>query len=164
MNNNINSSSVCPVDSLLHGEALSYENYIFPLSIETMFGLFLTFLVAGFSSLAGIAGGAPHLAVLMFFYNYSPKHSTIVVFSCLLGTTMGNVLSQMRQKINNEPIIQYQYAFISTPILFIGSIVGVLINQLFPTIIITAYTMYWVAVSTKDIYKKFLASYKKETE
>ena len=126
-----------------------------------MFGLFLTFIVAGLSSLAGIAGGAPHLAVLMFFYNYSPKHSTIVIFSCLLGTTLGNVLSQMRQKINNEPIIQYQYAFISIPILLIGSMVGILINQIFPTILITAYIMYWVAKSIKDIYKKFITAYKK---
>jgi len=71
------------------------------LSTETIIGLLLTFVVAGFSSLAGIGGGAPHLAILMLLYNYSPKHSTIVIFSCLLGTTMGNVLSQMKQKINN---------------------------------------------------------------
>ena len=118
-------------------------------------------MIAGFSSLAGIAGAAPHLAVLMFLYNYSPKHSTIVIFSCLLGTTMGNVLSQMRQKINNEPIIQYQYAFVSIPILFIGSIVGVLINQIFPTILITGYIMYFVASSIKEIYTKFTIAYNK---
>lgn len=121
----------------------------------------MTFLVAGFSSLAGVAGGTPHLVVLMLLYNYTPKHSTIVIFSCLLGTTLGNVLSQMRQKINNEPIIQYQYAFISIPILFMGSIIGVLINRLFPSIAICAFIMYWAAVSLKDIYKKFITSYNK---
>lgn len=134
---------------------------MFPLSVNTIIGLVLTFIVGGFSSLTGIAGGAPHLVVLMTLYNYSPKHSTIVIFSCLLGTTMGNVLSQMRQKINNEPIIQYQYAFVSIPILFIGSIVGVLINQIFPTILITGYIMYFVASSIKEIYTKFTIAYNK---
>ena len=67
----------------------------------------MTFLVAGFASLAGVGGGTPHLVALMILYNYTPKQSTIVIFSCILGTTLGNVLSQMRQKINNQPIIQY---------------------------------------------------------
>lgn len=137
------------------------EHTLFPLSPNTIIGLVLTFIVGGFSSLTGIAGGAPHLVILMLLYNYSPKHSTIVIFSCLLGTTMGNVLSQMRQKINNEPIIQYKYAFISIPILFIGSIIGVLINQIFPTILITGYIFYWVSKSIKDIYKKFITAYRK---
>jgi uncharacterized membrane protein YfcA len=112
----------------------------------------MTFIVAGFSSLAGVGGGTPHLVALMLLYNYTPKQSTIVVFSCLLGTTLGNVLSQMRQKINNEPIIQYQYAFVSIPIMFIGSIIGVLLNKLFPSVAICAFIMYWALVSIKGIY------------
>ncbi len=56
---------------------------------------------AGFSTLAGVGGGTPHLVILMLLYNYTPKQSTIVIFSCILGTTLGNVLSQMKQKINN---------------------------------------------------------------
>lgn len=60
----------------------------------------MTFLIAGFSSLAGVGGGTPHLVVIMILYNYTPKNSTIVIFSSILGTTLGNVLSQMRKKIN----------------------------------------------------------------
>ncbi len=97
----------------------------------------------------------------MLLYNYTPKQSTIVIFSCLLGTTLGNVLSQMKQKINDSPIIQYQYAFISIPIMFMGSIIGLLINKLFPSIAICAFIMYWALVSLKDIYIKFVTSYAK---
>ena len=124
----------------------------------------MTFIVAGFSSLAGVGGGTPHLVALMILYNYTPKHSTIVIFSCILGTTLGNVLSQMRQKINNQPIIQYQYAFVAIPIMFIGSIIGVLLNKLFPSAAVCAFIMYWAAVSIKGIYEKFITAYRKETE
>ena len=152
---------MCPENYIFNADTHACEHFIFPLSPNILIGFLLTFLVAGFSSLAGVAGGTPHLVVLMLLYNYTPKHSTIVIFSCLLGTTLGNVLSQMRQKINSEPIIQYQYAFISIPILFMGSIIGVLINRLFPSIAICAFIMYWAAVSIKDIYKKFITAYNK---
>lgn len=126
-------------------------------------GFVMTFIVAGFSSLAGVGGGTPHLVAIMILYNYTPKHSTIVIFCCILGTTLGNVLSQMRRKINSEPIIQYQYAFVSIPILFMGSIIGVLLNKFFPSIAICAFIMYWAITSVKNIYDKFIISYRKET-
>ncbi len=66
-----------------------------------MIAFFSTFIVAGFASLAGVGGGTPHLVLLMLLYNYTPKNSTIVIFSAILGTTLGNVLSQMTKKINN---------------------------------------------------------------
>jgi uncharacterized membrane protein YfcA len=65
-----------------------------------MIAFLMTFLIGGFSSLAGVGGGTPHLVVIMILYNYTPKNSTIVIFSSILGTTLGNVLSQMRKKIN----------------------------------------------------------------
>lgn len=49
----------------------------------------ITFLIAGFSSLAGVGGGTPHLVAIMILYNFTPKDSTIVIFSCILGTTLG---------------------------------------------------------------------------
>ncbi len=54
--------------------------------------MILTFIVGGISSLAGVGGGLIHLAVLMFSYNYTPKDSTIIVFCCLLGTTLGTMI------------------------------------------------------------------------
>jgi uncharacterized membrane protein YfcA len=58
-------------------------------------------VIAGFSSLAGAGGGTPNLVIAMILFNYSPKDSTIIVFSCILGTTFGNFLSQMKKKIND---------------------------------------------------------------
>jgi len=82
-------------------EAGLCEHYIFPPSFETLVGSMLSVFIAGFSSLAGVGGGTPHLVVIMILFNYTPKDSTIVVFGCILGTTLGNVLSQMKKKINN---------------------------------------------------------------
>lgn len=64
-------------------------------------GSILAFFIAGFASLAGVGGGTPHLVVIMILFNYTPKDSTIIVFSSILGTTIGNVLSQMKKKIND---------------------------------------------------------------
>ncbi len=74
---------------------------MFPPTPMTMIAFLGTFLIGGFSSLAGVGGGTPHLVIIMLLYNYTPKHATIVIFSAILGTTLGNVLSQMRKKINS---------------------------------------------------------------
>ena len=151
----------CPQSYHLNPDSEVCQHFTFPLSPTSIAGFIVTFLVAGFSSLAGVGGGTPHLVAVMILYNYTPKHSTIVIFCCILGTTLGNVLSQMRKKINDQPIIQYQYAFVSVPIMFMGSIIGVLLNKLLPSIGICGFIMYWAAVSIKDIYKKFIVAYQR---
>lgn len=144
-------------------ESNACEHFIFPISATTLLAFISTFVVAGFSSLAGVGGGTPHLVIIMILYNYSPKNSTIFIFCSILGTTLGNVLSQMRLLLNNEPIIQYKYAFISIPIMFMGSIIGILLNKLFPSIFIVGFIMCMALISIKSIYLKFINAYNKET-
>ena len=88
----------CPQSYHLNPDSEVCQHFTFPLSPTSIAGFIVTFLVAGFSSLAGVGGGTPHLVAVMILYNYTPKHSTIVIFCCILGTTLGNVLSQMRKK------------------------------------------------------------------
>lgn len=120
-------------------------------------------LAAGLNSLAGLGGGAAHLAILLSCFNIAPKDATIIVFACILGTSCGSTINQMRRAINGEALINYGYVSIAIPVMFMGSLIGVLANTLLPSvgailIIITVSVM-----SLPKIFKRFREGYSRET-
>lgn len=57
-------------------------------------------VISGLSSLAGLGGGGPNIVVLILCFNFMPKEATIVVFACILGSSFGNMVNQMRKAHN----------------------------------------------------------------
>ena len=88
----------------------------------------------------------------------------MIVFTSILGATVGNTLNQMRKSHNGQPIIKYKYAFVSLPIMFIGSFVGVYLNALLPSLVICSIIVYTSTTSLPKIYERFKQSYEKETK
>ena len=62
-----------------------------------MIGGFLMILISGLSSLAGLGGGGPNIAIMIMFFNILPKNATIIVFACVFGSASGNMINQMRR-------------------------------------------------------------------
>ncbi len=125
-------------------------------SITTLVGIILIAVIAGLSSLAGLGGGGPSIVVLILCFNYFPKDATIIVFSSILGSSFGNIINQMRKAHNKDPVLKYEYAFISLPIMFIGSFIGVFLNKLLSSLIICSVIIFTSAQSLKNIYNRFL--------
>ena len=125
------------------------------MSLSTIFGSICIALIAGLSSMAGLGGGGPSLVIFIIFFNYLPKDANMIVFTSILGATVGNCLNQMRKSYNNEPVIQYKYAFVSLPIMFIGSFLGVYLNSLLPSLAICGIIVYTSSTSLPKIYQRF---------
>jgi len=89
-------------------------------------------------------------------FNYLPKDANIIVFTCILGATLGNCFNQMTKSHNGEPIVQYKYAFVALPIMFIGSYFGVYLNNFLPSAVICAIIVIQSAMSLPKIKKRFL--------
>ena len=93
-------------------------------------------LVSGFSSLAGLGGGRLNIVFLIMFFNVLPKDATLMVFACIFGASSGNMINQMRRALNGRPVINYSYASIVIPLMFIGTIFGIIFNKLLPSIVL----------------------------
>jgi uncharacterized membrane protein YfcA len=111
--------------------------------------------IAGLSSLAGLGGGGPNIVVLIIFFDVLPKDATISVFACIVGSSFGNLVNQMQTAYNNEPMIRYQYAFVVLPMMFIGSLIGVLLNRYLPSVAIVAIIIGVASHSLPKIYQRF---------
>ena len=118
-------------------------------------------IAAGLNSLAGLGGGAPQLALLISVFNLLPKDATIVVFACIVGTSFGNTINQMRRALDGEPVVNYSYAAIAVPVVFIGTLIGVLMNRFLPSIAVVLIVMAVAAYSLPKIFTRFVDGYKR---
>jgi len=128
---------------------------LFPISTATFIGSILIPLITRLSSLAGLGGGGPSLVVFITFFNYLPKDANIIVFTSILGATLGNCVNQMTKSHNGKPIIQYKYAFISLPIMFIGSYFGVYLNSFLPSLVICSIILVQSFTSLPKIKQRY---------
>lgn len=135
--------------------------YLMPPSLLTIIGTILVPLISGLASLAGLGGGGPAIVVFIMFFNYLPKDANIVVFPSILGATLGNCFSNMTKSHNGKPIIQYRYAFLVLPIIFIGSYFGVFLNNFLPSIVVSGIIVFQSAAALPKIKNRFIESYEK---
>jgi uncharacterized membrane protein YfcA len=61
-------------------------------------------------------------------------------------------------------MIKYQYAFVVLPLMFLGSLVGVLLNRWLPSAIMVLIIVATTSYALPNIYRRFKSTYKKETE
>lgn len=141
-----------------HGECV---HFLLPPSFLTIIGSILIPLITGLSSLAGLGGGGPSLVVFIMFFNYLPKDANIIVFTSILGATLGNCANQMTKAHNGQPIIRYKFAFLALPIMFIGSYFGVYLNSFLPSAVICAIIIAQSVTSLPKIKNRFKESYDK---
>lgn len=58
-------------------------------------------------------------------------------------------------------MIRYDYAFVSLPLMFLGSLVGVLLNQILPSFFIVAVIIGVATNSLPKIYQRFLDGHRR---
>ena len=126
-------------------------------------GCSLVIIAAGLNSLAGLGGGAAHLAILLSCFNILPKDATIVVFASILGTSCGSTINQMRRAIDGQPLISYSYVSISVPVIFMGSLIGVLANTFLPSVGAILIIIIVSVSSLPKILNRFKQGYSRET-
>ena len=112
-------------------------------------------LFAGLNALAGLGGGAPQVVILINVFNVLPKDATIMVFACVFGGSFGNMVNQMRRAYDGVPVVNYGYASVTIPVMFIGSILGVLLNKWLPSVATVLFIMYLNGVTLPKMYRRF---------
>ena len=114
--------------------------------------------------MAGLGGGGPNITLLIMFFGVLPKDATIMVFACVFGSASGNMINQMRRSLDGEPVVIYSYASIAIPLMFIGTLFGVLINKILPSLITVLIIVAVSAISLPKIFVRFISEFKKESK
>ena len=122
-------------------------------------GILIMMLISGLSSLAGLGGGGPNVVILITCFGVLPKDATIMVFACVFGSAFGNMLNQTRRAIDGEPVVNYTYISITIPIMFVGALVGVMFNQLFPSLVTVSIIVGTAIISLPRIFHRFRQAY-----
>ena len=127
-------------------------------------GLALMMILAGLHALAGLGGGGPNVVILILLFGMLPKQATIAVYGAIFGSAFGNIINQSRRMVGKTQIINYKYASITIPIVFIGSQFGVMINQLLPSAATILFIILLNSYKAWGIIGRFQSDYAKETE
>lgn len=131
-------------------------HYLYPFSFSMVLGTLILGFTNSLATLAGVGGGSIALVILMSFFEYLPKDASLVVFACVLGASAGNTFNLLFKAYNNKPLIQYQFVFVSIPIMFTGSFIGILMNKLFPAIITYSIIIIVFLISVRKTYYRFV--------
>lgn len=134
---------------------------MWPFDASKIFGIILLMIITVLCSLSGLGGGGVIIPSLIMFFDYLPKDATIVVFSCIVGTTLGNISNLVQDSQNNKPVINYEVLFISIPIIFTGAVVGVILNKVLPSISICLIIIAIFCLTIKKTVNRFLTEYSK---
>ena len=121
-------------------------------------------ILAGLHALAGLGGGGPNVVILILLFGMVPKQATIAVYGAIFGSTFGNIINQTRRLVDKQQIINYDFASITIPIVFIGAQFGVMINQFLPSVATISFIIFLNAYKTWGILGRFRKDYAKETQ
>ena len=62
-------------------------------------------------AISGIGGGGIIIPTLIMVFDYMPKDATIVAFTCMLGTSLGNISNLLQESVDGKPLINYDIVF-----------------------------------------------------
>ena len=124
-------------------------------------GLILMFVLAGLHALAGLGGGGPNVVILILLFGMLPKQSTIAVYGAIFGSAFGNILNQSRRLVDKSQIINYKFASVTLPIVFIGAQFGVMINQILPSVATITFIILLNSYKAWGIISRFKKDYAK---
>ena len=139
---------------------------IFPLEGREIFGGLLIMVLSGFANAGGIGGGSILTPILLTIYGYTANKAIMIVYVLIFGGSLGNFLNVAFQRDirTGKPIILYDFALMVTPLMLLGSNVGVLLNKMIAPAITICGLLYLVATTGKKIYARAKTSYEKETQ
>lgn len=113
-------------------------------------------------ALSGLGGGGIIIPSLIMIFNYLPKDATMVVFPCMLGTSLGNISNLLQDSVDGNPLINYKIVFVSIPIIFTGAIIGVILNKIMPGVTICFILFVIFGLTIGKNVSRFMSEYRRE--
>eukprot|EP01130_Rhizamoeba_saxonica_P010312 TRINITY_DN4220_c0_g1_i3.p1 TRINITY_DN4220_c0_g1~~TRINITY_DN4220_c0_g1_i3.p1 ORF type:complete len:420 (-),score=54.50 TRINITY_DN4220_c0_g1_i3:554-1813(-) len=138
------------------------DEYVYILDILLILVLFIGGSIAAGG---GIGGGGVFVPVLILVGRFSPKDA-VPLSNCLIGgASIANYLQMGRYKhpTANRPLIYYNLAMLMQPLALGGTVIGVILNEIFPDWLTLALLMLTLTVTIIRTSKKWLRLHRMES-
>ena len=112
---------------------------MFPILGSEFIGLFLLIVVMSLSTMAGIGGGGIVIPFCMTFFGFQTKNAIALSGFTILACSVTRYIYSINEKHPEKDavIIDYDLATIMLPVVMMGSMTGVLINIMFPSMLLS---------------------------
>ena len=129
-------------------------------------GTMLLFLViAAFSTPAGVGGGLLFTPLLQILLGYTPKEAVPLSQVLITGASIGSLLYQVVWQLlhKDKPLnVQTMYIWFILPAILAGSVAGVLLARISPSIIQLILLVLICGYAAVTIYKRALKTFRQE--
>jgi len=148
----------CITETCVHKE-------IFPMTAREIFGTILIIIFSGLCTSGGMGGGGVYTPILLIVFSYESSKAIMLVYSMIFGGSLGNFLNVAYQKDidTGKQVILYDFALIVTPLMVLGSTIGILVNKVIASFITICALFSVVQDMARKIYNRAKTTYAKET-
>ena len=98
---------------------------------------FAALLASGLSAGGGIGGGGLFVPLYILVAHYQPRHAVALSTATIFGGMIVNLCMNLpkRHPFLDRPLIDFTAAFILEPSALVGTVLGVLLNRILPTLV-----------------------------
>jgi len=112
---------------------------LFPITGFEILGTLLTSMILSLFSIAGLGGGGIVIPFSMLFYDFNTKNAMAISNFTIFACSISRYLYTMDKKhpVKKDCVlIDYSIAIVMMPTVMMGSLLGVFVNILFPTVML----------------------------
>merc|ERR1712190_160992 len=114
----------------------------------------------------GLGGGGVFVPIYILILGYPPKFAAALSQATIFGGSIVNLLMNLRKHHplrTHRPLTDFSTLLIFEPMLLVGTIIGVLLNVMFPDILILILLAAVLLYATNRTLRKGIRLWKKET-
>lgn len=150
--NKKNSKNICNFEPMLH-----------KWKTKLIIGIIIIFIAGIFVSGAGIGGGGLFVPILMLIIRFPAEHCVPTSKSLIFGGSLAATLFNIRKThpYYDRPLINYNISCLFEPISWLGTIIGVIFNSIFPPWLLYISQFILLMYTSYSTFKKGIKDSKK---
>lgn len=122
------------------------------------------FLAATLSAAGGIGGGGLFVPLLVLLFRFSAAVAVTLSNILIVGTSLANFVQMVRRKLPgakySRPLIDYNMALALQPSQLAGTVIGVVLNKMFPDWLVLILLIIVMLISVRLFHPDFESFYK----
>ena len=129
---------------------------MFPVYMIEIAGVFVLSVLTVLSNVGGIGGGGIIIPITMSMFGFSTKEAIAISSSLILCGSATRFMLQINQRHpeKDATVIDYSIVILMLPVVIAGSFVGVILNMIIPSIILSSFLTILLIVLAFRSYQK----------
>lgn len=144
------------------------HKHIFPMKPLEFWGLATTFVILWFTNMGGLGGGGSIVPISMLFFRFDAKNAIALSnISIFLASFIRFIIFAKRPhplKNGKGLLVDMNLSILMLPLIISGVSIGVILNILFPDLVIIVSYALGLAFLGRGVFKKALIVYRSEVE